>query len=64
MWQLKGESALLLCLLSMKFKGACTVSFLDSATVKLTYSLWIGRTWREERPTLPSDCALANKSLS
>jgi hypothetical protein len=32
--------------------GGPTVSFLDTATVKRTYPLWVGPTWQEERQTL------------
>jgi hypothetical protein len=30
-----------------------TVSFLDSASVKRTYSLWVGPNWPQERAALP-----------
>jgi hypothetical protein len=43
-------------------KCSIIVCFLDSATVKQTYSPWVGRTWRKEWPTLRPECALTKKN--
>jgi hypothetical protein len=47
-----------LCLRAYRYCPHDTGCFIDSADVNQTHALWIGPTWREDRPTLPPVCAL------